>query len=283
MANELASIKRLLRTSPEDPSIIQEQDWDGLLTVLQAALDDRATTSALAALLALKAPLASPALTGVPSAPTAPLGTNTSQIATMAAVKAAIDALVAGAPGALDTLDELAAALADNADFAGSMTTLLAAKAPLASPALTGTPTAPTVGGTTDNTTKIATTAFVQAVIAALATPVLSKSYISSQQTITAGGTLTLAHGMGIAPKFVTASLVCTTASQGFTVGQEFALEVGAQAPDMRGVNVIFDATNLTVRFGSEPTVSITALNPTSGILVALTNANFRLILRAFA
>lgn len=43
----------------------------------------------------------------------------------------------------------------------------LAAKAPLASPAFTGTPTAPTaVGGT--NTTQIASTAFVQAAIAAL-------------------------------------------------------------------------------------------------------------------
>ena len=42
----------------------------------------------------------------------------------------------------------------------------LALKAPLASPALTGTPTAPTAT-TTDNTTKLATTAFVKAAIAA--------------------------------------------------------------------------------------------------------------------
>jgi hypothetical protein len=40
--------------------------------------------------------------------------------------------------------------------------------APLSSPALTGSPTAPTVSGSTDNSTKIATTAFVQAVVAAL-------------------------------------------------------------------------------------------------------------------
>jgi hypothetical protein len=44
---------------------------------------------------------------------------------------------------------------------------LLAGKAPLASPALTGTPTAPTASGGT-NTTQIATTAFVSAAIAAL-------------------------------------------------------------------------------------------------------------------
>ena len=38
-------------------------------------------------------------------------------------------ALVDSAPAALNTLNELAAALADNADFAGAMTTALAAKA----------------------------------------------------------------------------------------------------------------------------------------------------------
>lgn len=43
----------------------------------------------------------------------------------------------------------------------------LDAKAPLASPALTGTPTAPTAAGGT-NTTQLATTAFVQAAISSL-------------------------------------------------------------------------------------------------------------------
>lgn len=47
------------------------------------------------------------------------------------------------------------------------LSALLALLAPLASPPLTGTPTAPTVGGTSDSTTKLATTAFVQAVVAA--------------------------------------------------------------------------------------------------------------------
>lgn len=48
-----------------------------------------------------------------------------------------------------------------------NLVTDLAAKAPLASPALTGAPTAPTAAPGT-NTTQISTTAFVQAAIAAL-------------------------------------------------------------------------------------------------------------------
>jgi hypothetical protein len=47
------------------------------------------------------------------------------------------------------------------------LTAALALKAPLASPTLTGVPLAPTVAGTADDSTKIATTAFVQAVVAA--------------------------------------------------------------------------------------------------------------------
>lgn len=72
----------------------------------------------------------------------------------------AISNLIDGAPGALDTLNELAAALGDDANYASTITNALADKAPLASPALTGTPTAPTAAVDTD-TTQVATTAYV--------------------------------------------------------------------------------------------------------------------------
>ena len=111
--------------------------------------------------LDLKAPLASPALTGTPTAPTATAATNTTQIATTAFVRTEVANLVASAPAALDTLDELAAALGDDANFATTTATAIGLKAPLASPALTGTPTAPTASVGT-NTTQIATTEFVQ-------------------------------------------------------------------------------------------------------------------------
>jgi len=108
--------------------------------------------------------LASVPLTGIPTAPTATLGTNTTQLATTAFVQAAVAALIASAPGVLDTLDELAAALGDDANFAATITSALALKAPLASPPLTGTPTSPTATAGT-NTTQIATTAFVQSLL----------------------------------------------------------------------------------------------------------------------
>jgi hypothetical protein len=134
----------------------------------------------------------SPAFTGVPTAPTATAGTNTTQIATTQYVRTEVANLVNSAPGALDTLDELAQALGDNASFATTVTTSIGLKAPLESPAFTGTvtgitktmvglgnvlnetkataftgpaftgvPTAPTAPGGT-NDTQIATTAYVQ-------------------------------------------------------------------------------------------------------------------------
>ena len=136
------------------------------------------------------APKASPALTGTPTAPTATAGTNTTQIATCAFVQAAVGAAgggdmlksvydsnndgvvdmaaavpwtgITGKPSAF-TPDVHAHAISD----VTGLQTALDAKAPLASPAFTGTPTVPTATAGT-NTTQAASTAFVQAAVAAL-------------------------------------------------------------------------------------------------------------------
>lgn len=128
----------------------------------------------------VRAPLASPALTGVPTAPTAAVATNTTQVASTAFVVAEIDSRApsktgTGASGswaiaitgAAATLSGLTATISE-LNFCDGVTsaiqTQLNAKAALASPALTGTPTAPTaVDGT--NTTQLATTAFVQGAV----------------------------------------------------------------------------------------------------------------------
>ncbi|ELY6092803.1 phage tail protein [Cronobacter sakazakii] len=113
------------------------------------------------------APKASPTFTGTPKAPTAVAGNNTTQLATTAFVQAALIALVNGAPATLDTLKEIAAAINNDPNFSTTINNALALKAPLASPALTGTPTAPTAAQTVNNT-QIATTAFVKSALAAL-------------------------------------------------------------------------------------------------------------------
>ena len=154
---------------------------------------DLVRKSQLDTLLGAKAALASPSLTGTPTAPTAAAATNTTQIATTAFVQTALAGLGTGdmLKSVYDTTNngkvdvaELAEAVAwtsvtgkpssftpaahthVTSEVTG-LDTALAAKAPLASPALTGTPTAPTaVAGT--NSTQLATTAFVAAAVSAL-------------------------------------------------------------------------------------------------------------------
>ncbi len=109
------------------------------------------------------APLASPAFTGTPTAPTATPGTNTTQIATTAFVQAASSGSGVTLSNATPIMNGAAAsgvdALASRDDHVHPSDT---SRAPLASPALTGTPTAPTAAQDT-NTTQLATTAFVLA------------------------------------------------------------------------------------------------------------------------
>jgi len=113
------------------------------VTGLQSALD-------------AKAPLASPGLTGTPTAPTAANDTNTTQLATTAFVlgQAGTSAPSMNGSAAIGTSTRFA-----RADHVHPTDT---SRAPIASPALTGTPTAPTPANGT-NTTQIATTAFVRA------------------------------------------------------------------------------------------------------------------------
>lgn len=109
-------------------------------------------------------------------------------------------------------------------------------------------------------------------------------SFVSTQQTITAGGALTLAHGLGVKPKLYKAYLQCTTAEGGYSIGDEVSFNDHYQAGlDVAGgISVVPDATNLNVRFGSNANLA-SMINKTTGARFFLTNANWKLVLRAWA
>jgi hypothetical protein len=140
------------------------------------------------------APLASPTFTGIPAAPTPTPGTNTTQIATTAYVQAAITGISVGVStfngrsGAVtlvaNDITAAGGAILASPAFTGTPTApnpppgdsstriattayvqSLAGFAPIASPAFTGVPTAPTAAPG-NNTTQLATTAYVEAAIA---------------------------------------------------------------------------------------------------------------------
>ena len=144
----------LANANTSDSYATQAQVNAGVVSNLAIAPSTFAASSQLAAL----APLASPAFTGIPTAPTAALGTNTTQVASTAFVLAN-----ANTSDSYATQAQVNAGVVSNLAIAPSTfaaSTQLAAKAPLASPALTGTPTVPTAAIGT-NTTQAASTAFV--------------------------------------------------------------------------------------------------------------------------
>jgi hypothetical protein len=166
-----------------------------LISPVAIANGGTGAVSAAAALTSLgAAPIASPNFSGTPTAPTAAANTNSTQLATCAFVMAQVTASVSGvasiAAGAglsgggtgavtlsvapagitnslLATMPTAtikgnnAGAVGAPLDLTVAQTMAMLRAAPLASPAFTGNPTAPTPVAT-DNSTSIATTAFVR-------------------------------------------------------------------------------------------------------------------------
>ena len=244
--------------------------WDSVNSEFE--VDPTHITTATQTALDLKAPLASPTFTGTVSGITKTmvgLGSaddtadtakpvSTAQATAIATAKAEaiadatsqVNALLTGAPAALNTLDELAAALGDDANFASTVTTNLAAKAPLASPTFTGTVTVAAEG-----------VAFTDGTQTKAGVP-----SITNIPTAIAAGAHTLAAGR--ADQFIplTGAVVITLPASGYSTGQsiDFYQESGTGAS--------FASTNSVVgtpgrNFRTTNSV-VTAMKTSSGWLV---------------
>jgi hypothetical protein len=94
-----------------------------------------------------------------PIVPSLTAGDNSTKVCNTAYCDAAIASLVGTASASLNTIQELSLSLASDPNFSTTMTNYLALKAPLISPALTGTPSS-TTASQGNNSTQIATTAY---------------------------------------------------------------------------------------------------------------------------
>lgn len=107
--------------------------------------------------------------------------------------------------------------------------------------------------------------------------------FTSANQTITAGGLLTLAHGLGVAPSTddIIPFIYCNTAEHGYSIGNTIPVNphLNTDSTAGRGQVISADATNVYVRFGNAAnTYSI--LNKTTGANANITNANWRFIIK---
>jgi hypothetical protein len=113
-------------------------------------------------------------------------------------------------------------------------------------------------------------------------TPAFTKSYTSANQTITSGGSLTLAHSLGAMPALVQLRLKCTTGEGGYSIGDETIVAIGTHvASANRGIAVVPDATNLNVRFGSDGNAMCIHRKDT-GAIINITNASWAAIFKAW-
>lgn len=126
------------------------------VTTINANVGDKtARIESLETDIALKATINSPAFTGTPTAPNVAANNNSNQVSTTAYVDASASTLTAYVETRVDSLANLTAS---------NLASGLSTKANIDSPAFTGTATSDTPAPT-DNSTKIATTAFVRGAI----------------------------------------------------------------------------------------------------------------------
>jgi hypothetical protein len=107
--------------------------------------------------------------------------------------------------------------------------------------------------------------------------------FTSTDQTITAGGALTLAHGLPGIPQLIQMALVCQSNSEGYAAGDIVYMNPHSNLNDTasRGVSIVPDTINLVIRYGSDANV-FTIINKSTGTIVGLTIANWKLRVTAF-
>lgn len=102
--------------------------------------------------------------------------------------------------------------------------------------------------------------------------------FTSTAQTITANGSLTIAHSLGSQPTQVWVELTCTSTEANYASGDEVPYYIGGgNATQNYGLSVVPDATNLNVRFG--PALGIP--DKTTGAITTLDLSKWNMIFRA--
>jgi len=192
--------------------------------------------------------------------------TSAQDAATKAYTDLQISNLVNGAGAAYDTLKEIADLLVADESTAAALATTVASKAPLASPALTGSPTAPTQS-LSDNSTKIATTAYADRIVATapgnLSGVITSVGAVTSITAQTGTGTTFVTS---VSPTLTTPDIGVATATS--------VNKVAVTAPATSATLTLANNSSLITSGGFSTTLTSTGTTavtlPTTGTLATL-------------
>jgi len=116
---------------------------------------------------------------------------------------------------------------------------------------------------------------------AALDNVVFTKSFTSSEQTITSAGPLTLAHSLSATPGLISVQLICKTTQHNYSV-DDVIFVVLSSPGNNRGVSIVPDGTNLNIRYSSA-SGAFNIPDKTSGADSEITNGSWKAIFRAYA
>jgi len=107
--------------------------------------------------------------------------------------------------------------------------------------------------------------------------------FTSSNQTITAAGELTIAHGLSTTPANLIAYLFCSSGNSGYDPGDIVYINMHIQGAGTtaRGAAVRADATNIIIRFGSDSN-TFSVLRKDTGAVANINNSLWRYVIRAF-
>lgn len=109
----------------------------------------------------------------------------------------------------------------------------------------------------------------------------LGVQFTSAEQTITASGSASMAHGLGNIPSLVQLRVICKVADQGYSIGDEVFVPMASADPATHsGVGVLVDASNITVRYASGSVFLLP--HKTTGSVSYITNSSWKLIVRAW-
>jgi hypothetical protein len=115
-------------------------------------------------------------------------------------------------------------------------------------------------------------------------TTVFSTSYASTGQAMpAAGAAITLAHSLGGTPFDGDLLLQCTTNNLGYTAGQQIKATACLDDANRNAFTYYWDATNVYIVASSNGgSGNYNLMTQSSGVLAALTNADWQLIAKAW-
>jgi hypothetical protein len=106
--------------------------------------------------------------------------------------------------------------------------------------------------------------------------------FISADQSITSGGGLTIAHGLGVAPRRYRCYARCVTAEYGSSIGDKLYDGGSGVSVSLYGLAIVANSANILVKFSSAGVAPLAGINFSTGALVNLSNANWVLVVEAW-